>query len=64
MNNITFQSIVVMSSVISIMSLEELFSEGRFVGPKFNPESITLTENAHGCVCCDCCIGCIKDVGK
>jgi hypothetical protein len=62
MNKITLQSIVVVSSVISIISLEELFSEDRFAGPKFNPDSISWIENTPGCVCCNCCIGCIKDI--
>ncbi len=60
MNNITLKSSVLVSSIISIMSIEELFCNGLFNGPVFDPGSVALNEDSRFCTICKCCDGCTK----
>lgn len=55
MNNVTLKSLVLVSSIISIMSIEELFNNGRFNGPVYEPNSLSWDVDSHNCVCCKGC---------
>lgn len=59
MNNITLKSLVLVSSIISVMSLEDLFSSSHFNGPVFDPDSISWAIDSNSSIC-DCCDGCTK----
>lgn len=63
MNNITSATAVLVSSMIDIMSIEDLFCVGHFNGPIYNPDSISFNNDYMGCIC-NCCHGCAKDKEK
>ncbi len=57
MNNITLKSLVLVSTIISVMSFEDLINCNCFKGPAFEPSNITLNVDSPNCVCCH---GCLK----
>ena len=59
MNDNSLIPLVLVSSIVSVMSLEEIFSNGRFNGPRFDPNSISWNIDSINCIC-DCCDGCTK----
>ena len=59
MNGVNLKTVVLVSSIISIMSFEELVSSGCFNGPVFDPNSISLNVDSDY-TNCDCCKGCTK----
>lgn len=59
MNDSSLIPHVLVPSIILIMSVEELFSNGHFNGPVFDPNSISWDVDSINCIC-NCCDGCTK----